>query len=248
MSYGCFAEFYDRLTDNVDYAAIAQRIDTLLKRHKPDCSLVVDLACGTGTLTALLAERGYDMIAVDGSPDMLSVASQKAAPGAIYLCQTMQRLDLYGTVDGVVCTLDSVNHITDSAALGRAFQRVSLFLEPDGVFIFDANTPYKHRSVLADNAFVYEPEDLLCVWQNETEDVLTHISLDFFIREEDGLYSRSSESFSERAYDDSELTALVEAAGMRVLARYDDYTDAEPKDDTQRVVYVCVKSDVQKQN
>ncbi|MBE6753162.1 MAG: class I SAM-dependent methyltransferase [Ruminococcaceae bacterium] len=245
MSYGCFAEYYDRLTGNVDYAAVAERIDTLLKQHKPDCSLVVDLACGTGTLTGLLAERGYDMIAIDGSPDMLSVASQKSAPGAIYLCQTMQRLDLYGTVDGVVCTLDSVNHVTDSAVLGKAFQRVSLFLEPDGVFIFDANTPYKHRCVLADNAFVYDLDDLLCVWQNETENGLTRISLDFFQRKEDNLYSRSSESFSERAYDDSELTALVEAAGMQVVARYDDYTAVEPNSDSQRIVYVCRKSGAQ---
>jgi len=242
MSYGVFAQYYDALTENVDYPAKAEYIRTLLERHKPGCALVVDLACGTGNLSLELASLGYDMIAVDGSPDMLMAASAKENPGVMFLCQQMDELDLYGTVDAVVCTLDSVNHVTDADVLQEAFRRVSLFLEPDGVFLFDANTPYKHRCVLGENVYVYDLDEVYCVWQNRPlENDCTEICLDFFEPDEDGAYYRSSESFTERAYSRDQLADMLDKAGMVILEEYDDYTEAAPSELTQRVVYVCGK-------
>jgi len=242
MSYGVFSRYYDALTENVDYPAKARYIRNLLNKHKPGCSLVVDLACGTGNLSLELASMGYDMIAVDGSPDMLMTATSKEHNGVMFLCQQLDELDLYGTVDAMVCTLDSVNHITDSAVLQEAFRRVSLFLEQDGVFIFDANTPYKHRFVLGENVYVYDLDEVYCVWQNRPlENDGIEISLDFFESDEDGAYFRSSESFTERAYSREELEQMLDMAGMIIVEEYDDYTDAVPSEQTQRVVYVCRK-------
>lgn len=245
MSYGVFARYYDSLTENVDYPAKARYIHDVLNRHKPGCALVVDLACGTGNLSLELASMGFDMIAVDGSADMLSAATMKENTGVMFLCQQLDKLDLYGTVDAMVCTLDSVNHITDEAVLQKAFCRVALFLEDDGVFLFDANTPYKHRFVLGDNAYVYDTDAVYCVWQNRLlENDFTEISLDFFEPEEDGTYYRSSESFVERAYSRDQLADMLDSAGLAIVEEFDDYTDAPPSDETQRVVYVCRKKGV----
>lgn len=241
MSYGVFARFYDALTENVDYPAMARFIRDVLTKHKPGCTLVVDLACGTGTLSLELAALGFDMISVDGSYDMLSVATMKENPGVMFLCQQMDELDLYGTVDAVVCTLDSVNHVTDEAVLREAFRKVALFLEPDGTFIFDANTRHKHRNVLADNVFVYDFDEVYCVWQNHLlEDDSVEISLDFFEPEEDDdTYYRSSENFVERFYSREKLCDMLESAGLTIVEEYDDYSDDTPSAETQRVVYVC---------
>ena len=240
MSYGVFSQYYDRLMTDADYPGKARFIVDILESIKPGCSLVVDLACGTGSLSAQLSALGYDMIGVDQSVEMLSAAREKS-PAQLFLCQSMQKLDLYGTVDAVVCALDSVNHVTDPAALERAFSRVALFLEPDGVFIFDANTPYKHASILADNAFVYDLGDLFCCWQNSTDGAMTTISLDFFERDGDAYY-RSSESFRERAYSREELADMLSRAGLRIEREYDDYTLSPVSATTQRAVYVCRKT------
>ncbi len=241
MSYSVFAQYYDVLTDNVEYSKKARYLDGILRKYKPGCSLIVDLACGTGSLSVRLAEMGYDVIGVDISPDMLMEARMKSPPEILYLCQPMQKLDLYGTVDAVVCVLDSVNHVTQQEVLQEAFRRVSLFLEPDGVFVFDANTPYKHSSVLASNTFVYDTEKVFCVWQNQPgEDGLVSINLDFF-ENEDGVYYRSSESFCERAYPHDLLSSMIDEAGMEICEEYDDYTDSKPDEQTERIVYICRK-------
>ncbi|MBE6765180.1 MAG: methyltransferase domain-containing protein [Ruminococcaceae bacterium] len=240
MSYETFSAWYDPLTDNVDYDSCAARIDTLLKKHKPDCRLIVDLACGTGSLSVRLSKLGYDVIGVDRSAEMLSVAMSKGDPSILWLCQSMQELDLYGTIDAVVCTLDSVNHITDEKELEKAFAKVALFLEPDGVFIFDANTVYKHRDVLASNVFVFDTDDVYCVWQNETQDSTTQITLDFF-EQEDGVYYRSSESFRERAYSDEELEKMLSNCGMEIVEKFDGYTELPPTETSERTVYIVKK-------
>ncbi len=242
MSYQAFAEVYDRLTENVDYESIAVFIERIINQRKPDCPLVLDLACGTGSLCVELSRRGFDMIAVDESADMLSAAREKMPnSGILFLCQPMEELDLFGTIGAAVCTLDSVNHVTDEITLCDVFRRVSLFLEQDGVFIFDANTVYKHTQILGDNTFVYDLDDIYCVWQNSTEGLITEISLDFFIDDGDGCYYRTEESFCERAYPDELLTDMLDKAGMYISEKYDDYCDKMPDAETQRVVYVCRK-------
>ena len=237
MSYDAFASFYDELTNDVDYNVIAGFIVSTLDKYRPSSELVVDLACGTGTLTGILAQRGYDMIGIDASPDMLMKAREKCPANVLLLCQPMNRLDLYGTIDAVVCTLDSISHITDADTLLEVFKNVSLFLEDNGIFVFDVNTEYKHRNVLADNTFVIDSENVYCVWQNSLDDDVVNINLDFF-ELDDGCYYRSSEAFSERAYSDETLRKMLQAADLTVLAVMDGYTDREVDDKSERAVYI----------
>ncbi len=244
--YVDFAAFYDRLTEDVGYPQRAAYLAGLLAENGVEKGLVLDLACGTGSLTLELAKLGYEMIGVDASPDMLCAARGKcmqAGVEVLFLCQPMESLDLYGTVRAAVCTLDSLNHITQMETLREAFRRVSLFLEPGGIFVFDVNTPYKHREILGGNTFVYDLEGLYCVWQNELTQPgdVVEITLDFFVEQEDGSYLRYGEQFAERAYSHAELLALLDESGLDLICRYAEMEQAIPKADTQRVVYVVRK-------
>lgn len=243
--YSYFADYYDALTKNVEYRQRADYLCSLLERLEHAPGLLLDLACGTGSLTLELKKRGIDCYGIDGSPEMLSVAQQKAARAGeeiLFLCQKMQEIDLYGTVDTVVCCLDSINHLTCARDVQRTFERVSLFLNPGGYFIFDVNSVYKHTNILADNTFVYDTGDVFCVWQNTlTENTgKVHIHLDFF--ERDGnCYYRRQEDFSERAYTHGELLAMLEQAGLKFVCRYEDGSFREPQADTQRILYIARK-------
>lgn len=237
MSYDIFARYYDELMQNVDYGQIADKISQWLKAYRPQAELLCDIACGTGSLAALLSEKGYDVIGTDSSPDMLMKAREKCPQNVLLLCQSMDSLDLYGTVDAVVCTLDSINHVTDKDTVGTIFQKVSLFLEDNGIFVFDVNTPYKHEYVLSDSSFIIETDNVFCAWQNTYENGMVNISLDFF-EEADGVYYRSEESFSERAYSESEIREMLAQAELEVLCVKDGYTENEPSEETQRLVYI----------
>lgn len=243
MSYEAFAEYYDALMQDVDYPQRAKYIDRLIRTHKPDAHLLVDLACGTGSMTVAFAAMGYDVIGTDMSEDMLSKAREKSDGSILYLCQKMQELDMYGTIDAFVCTLDSLNHLPNRAEVVKAFAKVSLFLEPDGVFVFDMNTPYKHEFVLRSNTFVYETETVYCVWQNEyAGGGKVDIALDFFEEQPDGHYARYCEDFSEAAYSLTETEDMLREAGLKLLAVYDDMTHEAPKKDSERLVFVAVKA------
>jgi len=242
-SYESFASFYDELTGNVDYEAWGSYLHRLLLAEGKDKGILLDLACGTGTLCEFFAKRGYEVIGVDASEEMLSEAIEKkmdSGSNVLYLCQRMQELDLFGTIDLVICTLDSFNHITDPEELKAVFERISLFLNPDARMIFDVNTVYKHEKVLADNTFVYDMEEVYCVWQSQLSDHhQVDLTLDFFAYDEEtDSYYRTQEAFSEKAYTDEELTAMAEAAGFSVLRRYAELTEDPPEEITERVVYL----------
>lgn len=237
MSYDVFASFYDELMSDVDYEGIADGIENILNEYRPGASSIVDMACGTGTLTALLAEKGYDMIGTDASTDMLMKAREKCPPQVLLLCQSMGELDLYGTNDAVICTLDSINHVTDEKLLARIFKNVSLFLEDNGIFVFDVNTEYKHKNVLADSTFVIDSENVYCVWQNSLNGDTVDIDLDFF-EYDDGCYYRSSEHFSERAYSREELERLLRAADIEIMAVFGGYDKRPLEETSERAVYI----------
>lgn len=242
--YNTFSEYYDTLMQNVGYKERCDYIMEVFKRLNHEMGLSLDLACGTGSLTVELKKNGVDVYGIDASYDMLSFAREKAEENGLdilFLCQKMQSIDLYGTIDTCVCTLDSINHLVKIDDVQKTFDRVSLFMNPKGYFLFDANTIYKHRKVLSDNTFVYDTEDVFCVWQNSLrENNVVDIELDFF--ERDGkVYYRTEEKFSERAYSDEELTSMLEKSGFEVVARYGDMTFELPKDDEQRVIYVARK-------
>ena len=242
-SYESFAAFYDELTTNVDYETRGAYLWQILQNEGKRSGLLLDLACGTGTLCEYFSARGYDVIGVDASEDMLAEAMEKkieAQSDTLYLCQRMQDLDLFGTVDVVLCTLDSLNHITDKDELAAVFERIALFLNEDARVIFDVNTVYKHEEVLQNNTFVYDLDDIYCVWQNTLQpDHVVDITLDLFAYdEENDCYDRTQEIFSERAYTEEELRQMIEAAGMTVLARYAELSFDAPAPTTERVVYV----------
>ena len=168
MSYGVFSEFYDALTANVSYDTVSQVLSSLLTRYGKSRGLLLDLACGTGSVSVRMAQKGYEVIVVDLSPEMLSEAQNKAysaGQNILFLCQDMTKLDLYGTVDAAVCTLDGLCHLPDEESVFAALRKVSLFMNPGGVFLFDINSVYKHRGVLGNNTFVYDTDDVYCVWQ-----------------------------------------------------------------------------------
>ncbi len=240
-SYNDFAYFYDRLTEDVDYAARTEYLCELFSKFDRMPSLLLDVACGTGSFSREFAKK-TQVIGVDMSPDMLSVAQEKGTQNIMYLCQAAQELELYGTVDGAVCCLDSINHITDEDDLQAAFKRISLFLEKDRLFIFDVNTEYKHSVVLGDNTFVRETDDLFCVWQNfyDEQNKTTDISIDVFA-EENGKYERFCEDFSEKFYGKEILERMLKNANLKIEAVYDENTFSRPTDKSERIVYITRK-------
>ena len=175
-NYGYFAHVYDSFTKNVEYEKRAEYIFSLLKQNGVNSGIMLDLACGTGTLSKYFSDYGFDMILTDNSPDMLAEAKLKN-PDALILCQNMAELDLYGTIDCAVCTLDSINHLTRISDVRKTFDKVSLFMNTGGIFVFDVNTVYKHRKILADNVFVYETDSSYCVWQNSLNKKTDEVSI-----------------------------------------------------------------------
>lgn len=244
-SYTDFAYIYDTLMADAQYGERTEYILSLFDKFGQKPTLLLDLACGTGEFSLRLAQKGIEVIGVDMSEDMLSIAREKAFDSEtdiLFLCQRAEELDLYGTVDGAVCCMDSINHITDLKNLEEAIKKVALFLEKGCLFIFDVNTPYKHESVLGDNTFVFEEENIYCVWQNsyDRETAVTDISLDFFV-EEDGLYERFCENFSERVYSIDTLTNLLEKSGFNVKAVLGDMSNNAPETLEERIFFVAEK-------
>lgn len=243
--FNAFAGVYDDFTQNAEYAARADYICGLLEKAGINSGILLDLACGTGTLTLKYAEKGYDVIGVDHSEDMLMELQSKvntAGASVMMLCQDMRELDLYGTINACVCSLDSVNHLTRSRDVQKVFDRVALFTEPGGVFIFDVNTIYKHTSVLADNTFVYENERSFLVWQNELcDDAVVNIFIDIFTENADGSYARDCEEFSEKAYSVEELTFMLEKAGFTDISVFGDMSFLPPRENEERIYFFARK-------
>ena len=237
--YRALAECYDRLMDT-DYDARADYLLSLFRKHRTEPHTLLDLACGSGSLTAALNARGPDTVGVDLSQDMLSLAAEKC-PDSLLLCQDMRELDLYDVVDGAVCTLDSLNHLLRTADLSAVFARLRLFIAPQGLLIFDVNTPYKHRHTLGNNTFVLEDDEVLCIWQNRFNDktCTVDMALDFFWECEDGRYERTSDTVRERAYTLNTWYKLLQEAGFAPLAVYGDMTEDAPQADCDRWVIVA---------
>lgn len=249
MSYGIFSSVYDILTENVEYERIADRICSLLHENGVDGGLLLDLGCGTGTLSFLLEQKGFDVIGVDASEDMLSVANEKKYDedsSALFLCQKAEELNLYGTIQCAVSSLDTFNHIDSIEKIEKAISLVSLFMDMNGIFIFDMNTPHKHKIVLGNNTFVYDMDEVYCVWQNSYDENAerTDIDLDFFIKNEDNEdYERYSESFSEYIYEIVDIVNIIKKSGFTLLGTTDDYSKSEPSDTTERITFICKKTE-----
>ncbi len=220
-AYDSLAPWYDRFTGDVPYAALADYYENILHREGQARLTLLDLCCGTGTLTLALAERGHEMIGVDRSPEMLAVAAEKAAAARgitppLFLCQEAAELDLYGTVQGALCCLDGVNYLPPED-LPELFRRLHLFIEPGGVFAFDFHAP-AHLRALDGGIFADETEDALCLWRaefDEEENALVY-GMDIFTRE-GALWRRREEEHVEFAHSPETLTELLERAGFRAV-------------------------------
>ncbi len=243
MAYGQFAEYYDILNRDADYGALFSAVKKELMACGITDGIVADLGCGTGELTLMLAKQGYDMIAVDLSTQMLSIAGEKARKqgesSILFLNQDLTQLDLFGTVRACVCTFDTLNHIGPYENFKRAISSAALFLEAGCPFIFDVNTTYKQEKILADNAFEFEEDGILCVWENEYDKDRRRTSI--YLCAQKGEELLFEEEFYEYAYTAKEIEGACEQAGLQIVKIIDGETFSAVKDDSLRHLIVALK-------
>ncbi|MEG2429691.1 MAG: methyltransferase domain-containing protein [Oscillospiraceae bacterium] len=241
-SYTNFAPYYDILTSNISYPKRGEYFYSILEKLNKTSGILLDLACGTGSLCESMTTYGYDVIGVDGSSEMLTEAMNKryeSGHDIIYLCQDMQNLDLYGTIDVCICALDSINHVIEKDEVKNIFAKISLFLHPDGIFIFDVNTPYKHQKILANNTFIYDYDNVFCAWNNNlAENNIVDIHLDLFCKNKSNTYEKSTEDFSERAYSHEEILDFINSTNLELIDFYAEDSFEKPDDSTERIIYV----------
>lgn len=245
-AYEALAGVYDRLTEDVGYERRADYLEKLFKKSRIPVHTVLDLACGTGSITELLMERGYEMVAADASPDMLAAArektEEKAGIAPVYLCQSMPELDLYGTVDAAVCCLDSLNYLTNPRDVQRTFQRLYLFIAPGGILVFDVLSPSGLQE-LDGQVFLDEREDVYCVWRADYEKrsrICTYW-MDIFTQREDRAWERNIEEHRERAYEVEELRAWLMEAGFTHVRTYGDCRMSAPREGARRICFTAIR-------
>ena len=242
-SYTVLAEFYDQLTTDVPYLRWADYLEKQFSRHKTPIHSIVELGCGTGTLAAILASRGYQVTAVDLSPDMLSVAAGKCGELDVQLvCQDMSRLALPMQADAVICCLDSLNYVTRPAQVQRTFQRVFRALKPGGLFLFDVKTPYALEG--ADGqVYIDENEEVYCVWRGEYDARrrICGYGIDLFALQEDGSWWRDGEYHEEYAYTMEELSAWLGDAGFTRIKQFGNLRLSPPKEGEERIFFTARK-------
>ena len=241
-AYETLAASYDALTEDVRYRKRADYLEKLMQSSRIPVHTVLDLACGTGTMTWELARRGYEMIGVDGSAEMLSQAQIKTGEGIapLFLCQSMPKLDLFGTVEAAVCCLDSLNYLTRPQDVQRTFERLHLFIAPGGILVFDVNTDSKLRW-MDGQVFIDETEDTYCVWRTAYKNGLARYDMDIFTRCDDGAWERSQETHRERIYSVEELTGWLKAAGFTDVRTYGDGVMRRPKENEQRIYFTAIR-------
>ena len=245
-AYSALFRGYDKLNSETDYEAWADFISACFKRFGKDVSSVLDLGCGTGAMTFPLRRRGFDMTAVDISPEMLSVAretaEEKGISDILWLCQDMREFELYGTVNAAVCCLDGINHLCEAGDLDRCFSLVHNYLDPDGVFIFDVNTPYKFENFYGGNDYILEDEGVMCCWQNDYDDEngVCDFWLSVFEERADGAWERTDEVVRERVYTREILTKALTENGFEVCGFFSDFDFSAPGGDCERW-YIAAK-------
>lgn len=243
-AYTSFARVYDTFMDNVPYEEWAEYLVGLLKEYGVNDGLVLDLGCGTGNMTELLAEQSYDMIGVDNAEEMLEIAMEKRVESGqdiLYLLQDMREFELYGTVRAVVSVCDSVNYITEPEELEDVFRLVNNYLDPKGVFIFDFNTLYKYKEVLGDQTIAENREACSFIWDNYyyEDEKINEYELSLFIQEEDDLYRKYEETHYQRAYTLEEMKSIVEHSGLEFVTAYDAFTKAAPGETSERIYIIA---------
>ena len=237
--------------DNIPYREWGEYLIDLLKEYEINDGLLLDLGCGTGTMTEILSEAGYDMIGVDNADEMLNIAISKREQSGhdiLYLNQDMREFELYGTVRGIVSICDSINYITEEDDLLQVFKLVNNYLDIGGLFIFDLNTEYKYRQI-GDATIAENREEGSFIWENNyyEEDMINEYDLTLFIRGEDGRYDRYMENHLQRAYPLDRVKELIEEAGLEFVTAYDAFTREPVKAESERV-YVIAREHQKEEN
>ena len=244
-AYSSFAAVYDTFMDNIPYDEWAEYLISLLKEYAVEDGLVLDMGCGTGSMTERLAEAGYDMIGIDNAEEMLEIAMNKRADSGLdilYLLQDMREFELYGTVKAVVSICDSVNYITEEEELEEVFRLVNNYLDPKGIFIFDFNTVYKYQEVLGDQTIAEDREDCSFIWDNYyyEDERINEYELSLFIREEDSdLYRKYQETHLQKAYDLETIQRLIKKSGLEYITAYDAFTKDVPTEESERIYVIA---------
>ena len=239
-AYSDFSYVYDTFMDETPYEEWCEFLTETLQKNGIKEGLLLDLGCGTGTMTELLAQKGYDMIGIDMSDQMLSVAMEKREQSGypiLYLQQDMREFELYGTVKAVVCVCDSVNYLLEEEDILETFELVNNYLDPDGIFIFDFNTVYKYAEVIGDATIAENREDCSFIWENfyEPEDQINEYDLTIFVKEEDDRYRKFTETHYQRGYTLETMRALVEEAGMIFVDAMDAETHGPVHEQSERI-------------
>lgn len=271
-SYTDFAEVYDELMDETPYEQWKERIVDAINKYgisKPikstedivdggeiseeellesERNLVVDLGCGTGTLTEMLYAEGYDMIGIDMSEAMLEKAMDKKAESGseiLYLCQDMRELELYSTVGTVVSVCDSINYLTDAEDVQTTLDLVHNYLYPGGLFIFDFNTDYKYREVIGDTTIAENRDDCSFIWENfyDSDEKINEYDITIFVEEKDGLFRKFSETHFQKGYDKPQMEEMLVKAGFEIVKMLDSDTENEADDESERIFVIarCIK-------
>ena len=240
-TYENFASVYDELMDNVPYEAWAEFLQERLREYGITDGLMLDLACGTGRMTTLMAGRGFDLIGVDSSMDMLQIARERGsekADSCLYLLQDMREFELYGTVRSVISVCDSINYVTEEEDLLHVFSLVNNYLDPGGIFLFDFNTEHKYRDVVGESVIAEDRDDVSFIWYNEydEEEHLNYIDLSVFVQEKDDLFRKFQEQHVQKGYTLERICQLLKGAGLLFLKAYDGYTMEPAREDSERIV------------
>ncbi len=242
-AYSEFAGVYDMFMDNIPYREWGEYLIDLLKEYGICDGLLLDLGCGTGTMTELLAEAGYDMIGVDNSDEMLNIAISKrerSGHDILYLNQDMREFELYGTVRAIVSICDSINYITEEEDLLQVFRLVNNYLDMGGLFVFDLNTEYKYRQI-GDATIAENRGEGSFIWENNyyEEEMINEYDLTLFIRGEDGRYDRYMENHLQRAYSLGRVMELLEKAGLKFVTAYDAFTREPVRAESERIYVIA---------
>lgn len=247
-NYQEFAYVYDKFMDNIPYIEWSQYLTRLFKQYSITNGSLVELGCGTGTLTLLMAKAGYQLIGIDNSTDMLTMAAEKTSscPDITLLCQDMRKLELGMHFDGFYSICDSLNYLLDSSDLLSTFCGVKKHLKENGVFIFDLKTHYFYETILGDQVFCEHQENCSYTWENSyfEEDCINQYDLTIFVRQADGnLFERFHEIHHQKAYDLREIIDLLTQAGLEYITAYDAFTTMPPLPTSERLYIIARNGD-----
>lgn len=244
QAYENFSKVYDIFMNDTPYDEWSEYIEKIWTKYNLKPSLVAELGCGTGNMTQRLSKKGYDMIGIDLSEQMLSIAKKKAETenlNILYLNQDMREFELFGTVDSIICICDSINYILEYNELVNVFKLANNYLNPGGLFIFDLNTIYKFQNILASNSFSETTENAAYTWENyyDSEKMINEFYTNFFIKDENSnLYHRFEEYHYEKAYSIETIKKALTEAKLNIINIFDEFTFESPKADSNRIYFI----------